>query len=138
MNAFFEIYNQLHKDNLELLRDVYSKDVVFVDPAHEIQGIEELITYFSALYSNVDSISFDFTDHLLVEDSGYVRWKMTFSHKRLNRGLPVMVDGVTYLQFDSAKMVDYHRDYFDLGAMLYEQIPVLGKVIRTIKKGLGT
>ncbi|MBM3418431.1 MAG: transcriptional regulator [Bacteroidetes bacterium] len=27
----------------------------------------------------------------------------------------------------------YHRDYFDLGEMVYEQIPVFGKIIKTMK-----
>jgi hypothetical protein len=30
-----------------------------------------------------------------------------------------------------------HRDYFDLGAMLYEQLPLLGAVVRTLKGRLG-
>jgi len=29
--------------------------------------------------------------------------------------------------------VTYHRDYFDLGALIYERVPVLGGLIRGIK-----
>ncbi|HGP4674712.1 TPA: nuclear transport factor 2 family protein, partial [Vibrio cholerae O1] len=40
------------------------------------------------------------------------------------------------LHFAEGK-VTYHRDYFDMGEMLYEQLPVLGQVIRAIKRRLG-
>jgi len=32
--------------------------------------------------------------------------------------------------------VIYHRDYFDMGAFVYENIPVLGSVVRYTKKRL--
>jgi hypothetical protein len=45
---------------------------------------------------------------------------------------------MSYLQFDKAGKVRYHRDYFDLGAMLYEHLPLLGSLVKTIKRRLGT
>ena len=50
----------------------------------------------------------------------------------------VRVEGATRLQFDAWGKVCLHRDYFDLGAMLYEQLPLLGPVVRVIKGRLGT
>lgn len=47
------------------------------------------------------------------------------------------VEGATRLEFDETGKVCLHRDYFDLGAMLYEQLPLLGAVVRTIKGRLG-
>jgi hypothetical protein len=46
------------------------------------------------------------------------------------------VDGFSQISFEDNK-VKHHRDYFDLGSMLYEQIPVLGLLIKKIKSGLG-
>jgi hypothetical protein len=31
----------------------------------------------------------------------------------------------------------YHRDYFDMGAMLYEHLPLLGRIIQRLKHRLG-
>ena len=63
---------------------------------------------------------------------------MTFSHPRLAAGQPVRVEGAPRLEFDDADKVCLHRDYFDLGAMLYEQLPLLGALVRTIKGRLGS
>jgi ketosteroid isomerase-like protein len=138
MKTFLHMYQNLSADNLEILKNVYRDDVRFIDPAHEIRGIDNLTAYFSALYKNVDSIHFQFNEPMVVGNCGYVSWEMTFSHKKLAGGKPVTVDGVTYLEFDEQGKVYHHRDYFDLGAMLYEQISLLGRIVKLIKKGLGT
>jgi hypothetical protein len=38
------------------------------------------------------------------------------------------VRGVTLIRFTDR--IYYHEDFFDLGAMLYQHVPVLGSVIR--------
>lgn len=137
MERFLEMYQKLSADNLETLQSVYRSDIRFIDPAHVIVGIDNLTAYFAALYKNIDSIDFSFRHPLLVESKGYISWEMTFSHRRLAGGKPIIIDGVTYLEFDDEGLVHYHRDYFDLGAMLYEHIPLLGYLVKSIKRGLG-
>lgn len=42
------IYQQLSKNNLYLLDDVYHQDVVFEDSAHRLQGWQALQSYFDS------------------------------------------------------------------------------------------
>ena len=42
----------------------------------------------------------------------------------------------SYLKTRNGKIY-YHRDYFDMGAMVYEQLPLLGRIVRKIKQRLG-
>ncbi|MBM9513930.1 nuclear transport factor 2 family protein [Desulfogranum marinum] len=137
MEKFLRMYRNLHADNLEILKTVYRQDIHFTDPAHQISGIDNLTAYFAALYANIDSIHFSFLEPLMVDNKGYVRWEMTFSHRRLDGGRPITVVGASYLEFDQQGKVYFHQDYFDLGAMLYEHVPLLGRFVRSIKKGLG-
>jgi limonene-1,2-epoxide hydrolase len=46
------------------------------------------------------------------------------------------VQGISHLKFLENQVI-YHRDYFDLGEMVYEHVPVLGKIVRFIKNSLG-
>lgn len=137
MKTFLHTYQKLNANNLETLKDIYRDDVQFIDPAHEISGITNLTEYFASLYRNIDSINFSFNKPVVHENRGYVSWKMTFSHKNLARGKSITIEGMTYLQFDEHNKVYHHRDYFDLGAMLYEHIPLIGRIIKWIKRGLG-
>ncbi len=137
MENFLQMYKELSYDNLHLLEGVYSSDIRFVDPAHEINGLGQLTEYFAALYQNVEAITFNFRDIVQQDRACYLQWDMTFSHKNLARGRSIVVSGTTFLRLDDQGKVCYHRDYFDLGAMLYEHIPILGSIVTTIKRRLG-
>ena len=64
-------------------------------------------------------------------------WTMTLTAEGLNGGEPVSVIGISHLTFDEkTDLVIYHRDYFDMGAFIYEQVPVLGSIVRMIKRKL--
>lgn len=134
---FVALYQQLSRDELHRLPEVYANEVVFTDPAHRIEGLAALTDYFAALYQRLAYCRFVITSQLQQGRQAWLGWTMTFSHPRLRGGAPVTVEGATRLEFDEAGKVCLHRDYFDLGAMLYEQLPLLGSVVRTIKMRLG-
>jgi len=137
LKAFTEVYKNLTRSNLHTLELVYSRDIRFADPAHEIIGLAALQNYFAKLYEHTSSIHFDFTHSHQAGGEAYLQWKMTFSHPRLGGGARITVPGASFLEFDDSGRVRYHRDYFDLGLMLYEQLPLLGAIIKKIKRKLG-
>lgn len=137
MKNFLTTYQRLNAGNLELLDTIYSDHIRFIDPAREIVGLDRLREYFALLYANVTAIEFEFQREKRLGDEGYVQWRMAFSHSRLKGGRPISVEGASYLRFDPAGKVCFHRDYFDLGALLYEQLPVLGTVVTALKRRLG-
>jgi hypothetical protein len=61
---------------------------------------------------------------------------MYLRHKRINGRREIQVEGISHLYIDCGK-VNYHRDYFDAGQMLYENLPLLGGIIRKIKEHAG-
>ncbi|MGL6477466.1 nuclear transport factor 2 family protein [Aeromonas hydrophila] len=134
---FVALYQQLSRDELHRLPEVYANEVVFTDPAHRIEGLVALTDYFAVLYQRLAYCRFVITSQLLQGHQAWLGWTMTFSHPRLRGGTPVTVEGATRLEFDEAGKVCLHRDYFDMGAMLYEQLPLIGPLVRTIKGRLG-
>ncbi len=58
---------------------------------------------------------------------------MTYSHPKLRAGEKIQVMGNSLLRFDQNR-VYFHRDYVDMGAMLYEHVPLLGAAIRYLKR----
>ncbi|EKP0246005.1 nuclear transport factor 2 family protein [Aeromonas veronii] len=134
---FIGLYQQLDKQQLHRLPEVYAEQVVFTDPAHRIEGLAALGDYFAALYQRLAYCRFVITSQQQQGQQAWLGWTMTFSHPRLRGGEPVTVEGATRLEFDEVGKVCQHSDYFDLGAMLYEQLPLLGPVVRTIKMRLG-
>lgn len=138
MEKFLETYSKLNADNLHLLSDIYAENVTFIDPAHKIQGLDNLQHYFASMYSKVSSTSFIFNDTLRTDDRAYVAWTMEFSHPKLAGGKKISLPGVSSLKFNSSGKVYHHHDFFDMGAMLYEHIPLIGRVVKKLKDRLGT
>jgi len=98
LRRFAQAFATLDKHNLHLLDSLYSKDIAFTDPLHDVHGLTALHQYFAQLYGNVSQLRFDFHG------------------------------------FDK---VYRHRDYFDAGAMLYEHLPVVGRVVSWLKRRIG-
>lgn len=131
------LFNNFNSNTLSLADDFYDPDVVFLDPIVELKGRDALKAYYADMYENVTSIRFDFSGGIEKEEEAVVFWTMEVRAKGFKGGEPVFLDGTSHIKFggDSGKAV-YHRDYFDMGAFVYENIPVLGSIIRYTKKRL--
>jgi hypothetical protein len=138
LDIFLDSFNQLDKNSLTLLDKIYHPEIFFTDPAHTLEGLPALKQYFASLYENVRSIRFRFDSRMLSGDQAFVTWTMELSHPRLAKGRTVSVDGCSHLTFAPDGRVTAHRDYFDLGAMIYEHLPLVGSLISTVKKRLGS
>lgn len=136
LENFLMTYQALNKHNLEQLAQIYAEEVVFIDPAHEVRGLAALTAYFHKLYLHIDSITFEYVDTIVQEDCASIYWIMTFSHPKIASGKPIQTEGSSLIKFNKSGKVYYHRDYFDLGKMLYEHLPVVGSVVRYAKKQL--
>jgi hypothetical protein len=125
----------LPEADLSLLREMYTDDVVFKDPVHEIRGLVGLEDYFATLISEMTDCRFEYLDEIVGDRSAYVKWMMHYRHPRLGNRL-VSVRGVSHLRFGDK--IEFHEDVYDMGAMLYEQVPLLGNVTRWLRLRLAS
>jgi ketosteroid isomerase-like protein len=132
LTNFINIYQQLSTENLHLLADIYHQEVVFIDPMHQLKGLENLHNYFNKLFLQLSYCHFNIEQVIEQGDEAAVYWTMHYQHPRLNSGKVVSVCGSSHIKGCGDKVV-FHRDYLDLGAMLYEQLPVLGRIITWLK-----
>lgn len=137
VDDFQLFYQQLNKQTLSLtaLKNIYHDNVVFEDCFHNIEGITNMFAYFENLYENIGFIHFDFENQWVSEDGAMLTWKMSYQHPKLNRGHIIEVQGASHLTICDEKIIR-HQDYFDGGALLYEHIPVLKRVIYFLKNRL--
>jgi len=88
------------------------------------------------MFKNLENCSFKFHQTLSNGSDIFLAWTMFLNHPRLRSGETIRVEGASFLKTRNGKIY-YHRDYFDMGAMLYEHVPLLGRIIQRIKQGLG-
>jgi hypothetical protein len=132
LRNFIQVYQSLSTDNLPLLSSVYDERIIFSDPVHTIEGFDNLYDYFENLYQNL--VRCDFVIHKVIQEGSEaaIYWTMTYQHVTFNKGRVITIEGSSHIKGKNSK-VFYHKDYLDLGAMIYEQLPVVGRFIRWVK-----
>jgi len=133
LDNFLNMYRELGTDNFDVLKTVYHPNIEFQDPLHHVNGIAALTHYFDNIYTQVTSCNFHIEHTFEVNGEASVYWTMHFAHKQLNGQKPIEVQGHSHLKMLDDQVI-YHRDYLDVGSMLYEHIPVLGCAIKSIKR----
>lgn len=136
MQRFLSAYSEFDARLIQNLPHIYHENAVFIDPVHRVDGIGGIESYFSKLLPSLNYCRFIFEDIVETDDIVFVSWVMEFSHQKLARGEEISVKGTSRLVFNNEKIIS-HIDYYDMGAMLYEHVPVLGRVVIWLRKRLG-
>ena len=136
INDFVDNINALSCDNIDaVLSQIYTDEVEFIDPVKGIKGLQALRAYFAHLYKNVNQCHFTISQHICDGPTHAIAWVMTLNHQRLARHKDITVQGASFIKFADNKAC-YQRDYYDLGALIYERLPVVGTVIKTVRNAL--
>jgi len=130
---FIDFYKDLGRHSIQKLDAIYHPDVRFIDPVGEHRGLPQVEHYFSHLLDTTQSCDFEVTTMLAENDKAIARWQMKMRHPRIGSGKEVLLDGVSELLIEDGK-IKQQTDFYDLGTMIYEHIPVLGSLIRFVKK----
>ncbi|MEX2367036.1 MAG: nuclear transport factor 2 family protein [Pseudohongiellaceae bacterium] len=131
---FMDFYAHLSLERLSGLEEIYTQDIEFVDPIHGISGLLALKNYMKTLIRNMQHYRICYQDHLVGENSACVAWEMDYAHKSVKGGQIITLRGITRLKFTTR--VYFHEDCYDLGALLYDHLPVLGSVTGLLKRRL--
>lgn len=138
--ALVALYNQGGPYTAAVLGNLYTDDIRFTDPAHTVVGIDALASYLNHQYAPVTACTFTATGEWACGDTLFLQWDMVLRHPRLAGGNRITVNGLSQLQChscaDGQTRIALHRDYFDLGQLLYENVPLLGSATRWLKRRL--
>ena len=133
IERFKAFYLDVKHPKLDKIDDVYTEDVLFKDPVHELRGAENLHAYLSEMCVNVHSGRFEYLDQIVSENTAYIKWNMHFKHPKLGNKT-ITVRGISQVQFN--ERIYFHEDVYDLGQLIYEHVPLLGAVVKGLKKRL--
>jgi hypothetical protein len=115
------------------LEQIYAPDAQFKDPFNEVRGIAPIVAIFEHMFVQVDQPRFVVTSTVLQGDDAFLTWEFLFRMKRFSRE-PQCIRGATQIRFDASGAVMTHRDYWDAAEELYEKLPVIGSVMRWLKR----
>ena len=129
---FKQLYQTFDNQMVSKLPELYSPSIIFKDPIHELKGLESLTHYYANFCKPETRCRFEFINEILASDQAFFQWKMHYSHPKINAGKHLTLNGSTLIKFESH--IIYHQDFYDMGAMIYQHLPVLGWVIKKINE----
>ncbi len=129
--AFFE---SLTPDSVGQLAALYDRQARFVDPFNDVQGLAAIDAIFRHMFVALDDPRFVVTGQVVQGTQCFLLWDFQFRFKRFDTQTVQTIRGTSHLVFSEAGLVTLHRDYWDAAQELYEKLPLIGGLMRWLKK----
>lgn len=128
--TFFE---SISPQTLANIGEVYANDAFFKDPFNEVRGLEAIGHIYTHMFEQVDNPRFVVTLSVLEGEHAFLTWDFLFRMRRFSTE-EQCVRGATHIRLDANGRIAMHRDYWDVAEELYEKLPVLGGLMRLLKR----
>lgn len=129
--GFFET---LAPQNVERFGEFYTEEAFFKDPFNEVRGLDEVQRIFQHMFVALQEPRFVITARVVEGDQCFLSWDFHFRFKRFNPEVNQIIRGATHLRLAPDGRIRFHRDYWDAAEELYEKLPVVGGLMRWLKK----
>lgn len=126
-------YENVQPNTVDHLIALYAKDAVFKDPFQEVKGQAHIKEIFLKMFEQLDAPKFVVLEVMRQHNSACFVWEFQFQFKRWNT-TPKSFTGVSWLKFNPEHLVISHIDFWDPAEGIYEHLPVIGSLMRGLKK----
>lgn len=133
VQAAIEQFERLTLADVEHLGRYFHAQARFKDPFNEVQGLAPIQQIFRHMFDQVTHPRF--VVHQVVAEGRqcFLTWNFHFERRTSSRDAWV-VRGATHWQFDGDGLIIDHRDYWDAAEELYEKLPLLGRLMRWLRR----
>lgn len=128
------VFETLTPASLDRLDALYAPQAYFKDPFNEVRGIADIRQIFSHMYEALEQPRFVVTGCIVDGAQCFLTWDFNFRFKSYDRLTVQTVRGGSHLIFTADGLLDSHRDYWDAAEELYEKLPLVGGLMRWLKK----
>ena len=131
--AFFE---SISPADLRRLGTIYTEDAYFRDPFNEVTGVAEIARIFGAMFEHLDDVRFTILETVADDGGAMLTWDMSYRVRKWRPHQSQVIHGATHLRFAPDGRIAYHRDYWDAANELYAKLPLIGPVMRWLRRKL--
>ena len=129
-----ECFENLQPATVAELSRLYAPDARFKDPFNEVQGVPAIEAIFQHMFGALEQPRFVVTGRVVQGAQCFLTWDFCFRMRSFRRGKDQVIRGASQLVFDEAGRITLHRDYWDAAEELYEKLPLLGTLMRWLKR----
>ena len=136
IEGLVDFFESVSPETLVRIGDLYGADARFKDPFNDVKGVPAIEQVFRHMFTQVQAPRFVVGERIVQGDSAMLVWRFEFGVRVGKTLRPQVVNGVTHFKFDAQGKVSLHRDYWDTGEELYMKLPVLGWLLRVLRRRL--
>ena len=128
-----DFFERLQAGDVQRLAELYVDDAFFKDPFNEVHtraGIERI---FGHMFTALVGPRFEIRDAVLQGDQCFLTWDFRFRMKRFARD-EQLIRGASQIRFAPDGRIAMHRDWWDAAEELYEKLPLVGGLMRWLKR----
>jgi len=127
------LFETLTPADVARLGEYYTPGAKFKDPFNQVQGVTQVQRIFGHMFEALAEPRFVVHDILVEGDQCFLSWDFVFRFRRFGKDLQT-VRGSSHLQLAGDGRIELHRDYWDAAEELYEKLPLLGALMRWLRK----
>lgn len=127
-------FETLTPASVETMDVLYAPDARFKDPFNEVQGLGAIQRIFRDMFEHTEQPRFVITERIEQGAQCFLTWEFRFAFKSYQRGQEQCVRGGSHLVLDNDGRIVMHRDYWDAAEELYEKLPLIGALMRWLKR----
>jgi hypothetical protein len=137
IDALQHFYQTLSAERVQEFDSYYAQDAYFKDPFNEVTRLEHIQEVFARMFRQVADPRFIVSERIGDERGLFLIWEMKFRMRSWRSRQVQVIRGVSHLRFNDDGKVVYHRDYWDTGEELYAKLPLIGPVVRFLRRSMG-
>ena len=137
LQSVVHFFEHLQPADVARIAEIYTADAQFKDPFNEVQGVPAIAAIFDHMFDALDAPRFVITTQVQQGAQCFVTWDFLFAMRRLDAGKTQTIRGASHLvlrEESGVWRVAVHRDYWDAAEELYEKLPVIGGLMRWLKR----
>jgi steroid delta-isomerase len=134
LNRIITIFETLSPERLPELQALYTTTAWFKDPFNEVRGAAAIARIFTHMFQQVDHPRFTVQRSVAQGHEAFLIWDFHFALRRPLPTRPRRIHGCSHLCLDDQGNITTHRDYWDTSEELYAQLPLIGPVMRALRR----
>jgi ketosteroid isomerase-like protein len=131
--AIVHYFEHLAPADLDRMHTLYTEGARFKDPFNAVAGPEAIAEVFAHMFKSLEAPRFEVQEVVHQGSRLFLSWDFVFTMRRWRAG-EQRIHGGSLLLLAADGRIDVHRDYWDAAEELYEKLPLLGGLMRWLKR----
>ena len=132
VTSYIAFLEGMTPESLERFSEVFAADARFCDPFNDVRGIDSVRRVFEQMFEQLEDHGFKVLDHAAAGNRAYLNWEFRCTRRGKSQGF--VIEGMSTVDFNEDGKAIAHIDHYDAASQVYESIPLLGAVLRVLRR----